>query len=98
MTESPTVTAPIADRISGVTRIPAAAAPCIDEGQFGCFLPGPQAKGSFISQEDLTYMTKQLGTGNLAKQQVLMQQMFARYKAALRTLMSGAAFSGVTDE
>jgi hypothetical protein len=98
MTASPSATVPIADRLSGTPHIPVAAAPCIDEGQFGCFLPSTQVQGSFITREDLTTMTKQLGTGNLTTQRALMQKLFAAYKSKLKTMLSGAAFSGVTDE
>lgn len=98
MTVSPTASAPTQSPTSGVSRTPVVASGCVDEGQFGCFLPGPPTQGSFITHRDLTYMTNQLATRNLVKQRTLMQRMFADYKALLQTMLSGAAFAGITDE
>jgi hypothetical protein len=98
MTVTPTATAPIARPASGAEGTPAVAATCVDEGRFGCFFSGPTTQGSFITQRDLTYMTNQLATHNLAKQRTLMRQMFAAYKVPLQTMLSGAEFSGITDE
>ena len=94
----PIATAPVARPTPTVVPTPVVAAPCVNEGQFGCFLPGLATEGSFISRQDLTTITNRLATGNLAKQRMVMQQMFATYKARLQATLSGAAFSGITDE
>ena len=91
-------TVPVARPTPTVVPTPVVAAPCVNEGQFGCFLPGLATEGSFISRQDLTTITNRLATGNLAKQRMVMQQMFATYKARLQATLSGAAFSGITDE
>jgi hypothetical protein len=98
MSSSPTGTGPIARLLTGVGRTQVAAPPCVDEGVFGCFFSGPTTQGSFITRRDLTSMAAQLGTRNQAKQQALMQQLFANYKARLQAILSEDAFSGITDD